>query len=171
MSTDLEIWSDLGEVVNDLVHTGRSWCGLLPPEYHDPSTPGRIRGAAFSFLVTIDGDGGPGPLRLSPIDHPDVDLGGQALHEMFGSSTLVGLDDHHQRFMGHVHRLVNTHTTTPGHVVDVMGRFLQHLCDLLAEHYQLRIISTDWETGEYLDARDDLAPLLPEAFARAWAQP
>src|SRR3954469_6444493 len=74
--------ADLREIVLDLVHNGRTWSGALPPEFDDTSTRRRIEGAAFSFLVMIDGDAGPGPLRLSPKGNPDVDLGGDALHEL-----------------------------------------------------------------------------------------
>ncbi len=76
--------TDLHEIVTDLVHTGRSWCGALPPVFGDATTRRRIKGAAFNFLVMIEGNGRPGRVRLSPKDNLDVDLGGEVLHELLG---------------------------------------------------------------------------------------
>jgi hypothetical protein len=160
--------ADRAEVVNDLVHIGRTWSGILPAPLSDASTRRRIRGAAFSFLVMVDGDAGTGPMRLSPRDNGDVDLGGQALHELLGSDPIHCDNDEQRRLLANVQQLVDTHADNSGPVRTVMGQFLAAICRLLAAGYELRLVHTDWDTGEDLAEGDDIAAGLPAAFASAW---
>jgi len=158
--------TDLHEVVDSLVHIGRTWAERLP-DLVDTSLRRRIEGAAFSAMVIIDGDGGPGPVQLSPKTSPDVDLGGLDLHEVLYDPTL--LDDPNQRLLvTRVQRATQAHARRTGRPEQVIGEFLTALCCVIAAHYQLRLLDTDFDTGQVLGAGDDLAPGLPAAFAAAW---
>lgn len=161
--------ADLREVVFDLVHNGRTWCGDLPPEFGDTSTRRRIEGAAFSVLVMIDGDAGPGPVRLSPKDNPALDLGGDALHELLGSEADCD-SDAQRHLLARVQRLVDEHAERPDPVQVVMGQFLAAVCRMLADGYELRLVDTDVDTGAYLGEGDDVAVDLPAAFQARWAE-
>ncbi|HKS98357.1 MAG TPA: hypothetical protein VJT31_02410 [Rugosimonospora sp.] len=161
--------ADLHDVVFDLVHNGRTWCGSLPPEFGDTSTRRRLEGAAFSVLVMIDGDAGPGPVRLSPKDNPDLDLGGDALHELLGSEADCDTDAQRD-LLSRLQRLVDEHAERPDPVEVVMGQFLAAVCRMLADGYELRLVDTDVDTGAYLGARDDVAADLPAAFQTRWAE-
>jgi hypothetical protein len=159
---------DTADVVYDLVHTGRTWAGNLPPEFGDTSLRRRIKGAAFSVLVMIDGDGGPGPVQLSPKGQPDVDLGGEALHELFSGNEANADNDHQRELLTRIQELVD-HSTSSSYTVSTaaLGGFVGAVCRMLADHYELRLVDTD-EDGYYVAARDDIAPALPAAFSEAW---
>jgi hypothetical protein len=161
---------DLDTVVADLIHNGRTWSGTLPPECTDASLRQRLEGAAFSFLVLVDGTAGPGPTRLAPRDDTTTDLGGRALYEVFGSGELGECDAQERRLFDGLLQLVDEHAGQPGPVEVVIGRFLTAVCQLVADGYELRLVDADPETGEPLAVRSDVAGELPAAFATAWAE-
>lgn len=161
------MFTALEEVVLDLVHTGTTWAGELPPGI-DASTRRRVQGTAFSVLVTLDGDGGPGPIGLAPADQPDVELGGHALHELFGADPADCDNDAQRALLGRVRQLVDEHATRPGPITTTIGGFLADVCRLLAAGYRLQLIETDEDTGQPVGTSGDLAPQLPDAFTTAW---
>lgn len=164
--------ADLREVVYDLVNTGQTWAGDLPADLADTSVEERLHGAVFSILVLIDGDSGAGPVRLSPADQPDLDLGGQALHELMDTpldtplDVLRYIDDPHARQL--VERIEQVTSAVAGNPPQLALKLaVGAVCQLLADNYQLHILYRD-DDGEVVGESDDLAPLLPAAFAHVW---
>lgn len=155
--------ADLQEFVDSLVHIGRTWAGTLPADLTDTSIRRRVRGAGFSAIVVIDGDGDPGPVRLSPKDRPEIDLGGLSLHEVDDPASLDDADQ--RRLLTRIRRVVDAHAGRTGPAERVIGRFLSALCCVLAAHYELRLLDADDVPGA------DIAPALPVAFAAAWERP
>jgi hypothetical protein len=165
--TDIVIY-DLDDVVVELHIIGRSWTDDLTQvsDVHR-TTRGRIEGAAFSFLVMIDGDSGNvGAVRLSPKIARDVDLGGDALHEQFRGAQI---DNQHQRqLLDRLRQLIDAGAEDTRPIKTVMGEFLLAVCHMINHHYEMRLVATDYATGEYLSAGENIAPRLPAAFADAW---
>lgn len=156
---------DLRDVVYDLVNIGKTWGGDLPPEFGDTSIERRLRGAAFSILVLVDGDSGPGPVRLTPKNRPDeVDLGGQALHEVMDSPEYID-DPDARRFVERVQQVTGAFVGNPPDVALKLA--VGAVCQLLADDYELNVRYID-EDG-YADGEgENLAPGLPAAFKQVW---
>ncbi len=55
---------DLDEVVYDLVDTAQTWIGPMPVGIPEKTSAERVKSAAFSVLVMLDGDSGPGPIAI-----------------------------------------------------------------------------------------------------------
>lgn len=157
------------DLVYSLVNTGRTWAGDLPSELPD-TRRGRVQGAAFSVLVTIDGDSGAGPIRISPKSNPDVDLGGLALHEVFDANA-GEVDDAGQReLLVRMWESVEMTLSSPhsSHRA-ALGAFMTLACRMLAEYYEIRLVVTD-EDGYGVGVGDDLAPGLVAAFTEVWSR-
>jgi hypothetical protein len=161
---------DIRDVVYDLVHTARTWAGDLPPEFGERSTRRRVEGAEFSILVLIDGDAGPGPVRLSPKSNPDVDLGGEALHEISDKPDALP-NDEAREFVARLHHITESYADNPGPVLGVMENYLRAVCHMLANFYELRVLGFDDDSGEELVyVGDNIAPALPVEFMAVWSR-
>jgi hypothetical protein len=159
--------SDLRDVVYGLVVAGQTWSGEMPPDLGDYSTRKRIEGATFSILVMIDGDAGPGPVRLSPLTNLAVDLGGEALHEVADKPEALP-NDEAREFVARLHHVRDSYADNPGPVAGVMGYFMQAVCHMFANFYELRVQQFDDDGTELVYEGENLAPSLPTEFAAVW---
>lgn len=161
---------DIRDVVYDLVNVGTTWAGQLPPDLGDYSTRKRIEGATFSVLVMVDGDAGPGPMRLSPKSNPDIDLGGEALHEIADQPDALP-NDAAREFVARLHHIQESYADNPGPILGVMENYLRAVCHMLANFYELRVLGFDDDSGEELVyVGDNIAPALPVEFAAVWSR-
>lgn len=161
--------NDAHDTIFQIIHTGQTWLDELPTGI-DPELStrrGRINGAAFSLVVLIDGDSGLGPLRLSPTTHPDIDLGGLALHETMNADPATLPDQHQRDLLTRLQELVNVAVSSPAPLPEAMWQFLLGFCHLLAHNYHLHLIETD-EDGYAAAEGPNIAPELPEAFTSEW---
>lgn len=152
-----------------------SWAGNLPPDLRHYTLKDRLDGFIHSFIVTLEGDGGSEPHRLSPktnpaldlMDLPDVSL----RYPVQDGGDRTGLPAEAEEFVAgilEVRDLILNGEWTGN--LDPVIAFAEAVCQFIEHRYLLVPLTCDEDSGEVCREREDIAPGLAEAYRQQAAR-